>query len=225
MVTGLNQGTLPGLTFRNIENLIGNNQNDTFLFADGARVTGRIDGGGGNNTLNYFRYTTDVTANLTLGRATGASAIAHINNVTGGSGNDVLVGNALDNILIGGAGRNILIGGLGSDTLNAPTGGLGQDILIGGRTSFDANAAALNLIKAEWVRPDTLFSTYRTRVSHLLNGGGLNGTVVLSPATVFADGARDLVSSSSLAVLDLLFIDSLDVLSQPAKSGEVVIQQ
>src|SRR5207244_13210191 len=97
------------------------------------RVTGRIDGGTGNNTLDYTSYTTDITANLNLGQATGVGGgIVNIANVTGGQGNDILVGDASDNILIGGPGRNILIGGGGSDTLKASTAGLGEEILIGG---------------------------------------------------------------------------------------------
>jgi hypothetical protein len=223
-VTGFNQGTLPNLSFRGIENLTGGTTSDTFAFANGARVTGRIDGGTGNNTLNFARYTTDVTANLILHTATGAGGgIAHISNVTGGAGNDILVGDAFGNVLIGGQGRNILIGGLNGDILNATTGGLGQDILISGRTAFDANAAALNLIKAEWTRPDNLFSTYKTRVAHLLAGGGLNGTVLLNPTTVFADGNRDTVSTSATTALDFLFLDSADVLSLPLKPHEQVI--
>ena len=50
-------------------------------------------------------------------------------NATGGSGNDVLIGNALDNILIGNAGDDVLRGLGGNDTLN---GGIGNDRLIGG---------------------------------------------------------------------------------------------
>src|SRR5262249_37136653 len=37
-VTGLNQGTLPNLAFRGVENLVGGTNNDTFRFSDGARV-------------------------------------------------------------------------------------------------------------------------------------------------------------------------------------------
>jgi Ca2+-binding RTX toxin-like protein len=125
--------------------------------------------------------------------------------------------------LIGGPGRNILIGGDGNDTLNASTGGLGEDVLIGGRTSFDRTPSALNLIKAEWIRPDTLVSTYKTRVDHLMSGGGLNGVIRLNPTTVFADGARDLVSTSATQGLDFLFLDSQDVLSRPLKSGEQAV--
>ncbi|MBX3418456.1 MAG: carboxypeptidase regulatory-like domain-containing protein [Pirellulaceae bacterium] len=50
-------------------------------------------------------------------------------NATGGSGNDVLIGNALDNILIGNAGDDVLRGLGGNDALN---GGIGNDRLIGG---------------------------------------------------------------------------------------------
>jgi hypothetical protein len=223
-LTALNRGTLPNLEFRGVENLVGGDQNDTFAFADGAGVSGRIDGGAGNNTLNYSRFTTDIAANLVLGQATGAGGgVANISNVTGGQANDVLVGDASDNILVGGPGRNILIGGQGADTLNATSGGLGEDILIGGPTAFDGSAAALALIKAEWVRPDTLTSTYKTRVDHLINGGGLNGTVRLNATTAQADGARDAVSTSARNLLDFLIIDDQDVLSQPLKTGEQVI--
>jgi Ca2+-binding RTX toxin-like protein len=220
-VTGLNQGTLPNLAFREVESLVGGTDNDRFVFSAGARVTGRIDGGTGNNTLDYASYTTDLIANLNLGQATGAGGgIVNINNLTGGKGNDVIVGDDSDNILIGGPGRNILIGGGGSDTLNADTGGLGEDILIGGRTTFDRNTAALKLIKAEWTRPDNLLSDYKTRVGHLMSGGGLNGTIRLNATTVFADGAKDLLTTSATGGLDFLFLDSVDVLTRSLKPGE-----
>ncbi|WP_419808081.1 M10 family metallopeptidase [Sphingomonas sp.] len=48
-----------------------------------------------------------------------------IENATGGSGNDILIGNAAANILTGGAGNDTLQGGLGNDTLN---GGDGIDL-------------------------------------------------------------------------------------------------
>ena len=50
-----------------------------------------------------------------------------IENVTTGSGNDVIEGNALDNILHGGAGDDTLTGSYGDDTL---TGGDGSDSFV-----------------------------------------------------------------------------------------------
>lgn len=54
---------------------------------------------------------------------------AIIENATGGSGNDRLIGNAVANVLIGGAGNDTLSGLAGNDTLE---GGEGNDTLIGG---------------------------------------------------------------------------------------------
>src|SRR5581483_11467741 len=94
----------------------------------------------------------------------------------GGDGNDVLVGNGGDDTLTGGAGRDFLIGGLGSDELN---GGPGQDILLGGKTSFDGLVASLAAVMAEW----TSDHDFDTRIAKLTGGGGANGTVVLSSAS------------------------------------------
>jgi serralysin len=52
-----------------------------------------------------------------------------IENATGGGGNDIIIGNAVDNVLIGNAGDDKIEGRLGNDTLN---GGLGADMMLGG---------------------------------------------------------------------------------------------
>lgn len=52
-----------------------------------------------------------------------------IENATGGTGNDTLIGNALANILSGGSGADLLIGGNGRDTLRGKNG---KDLLKGG---------------------------------------------------------------------------------------------
>ncbi len=117
----------------------------------------------------------------------------------GGTGNDrlkagggpsVLVGGAGDDALLGGSGRDILIGGAGADLL----GGNGaDDILVAGFTSFDANLAALVLIRAEWGSD----RSFADRVANLSGAGstGVNGPAVLraegSNRTVFDDAAVD----------------------------------
>ncbi len=80
--------------------------------------------GGGADTLSYTGTAQDVAVNLSNGTATGFNLIENIENVTGGSGDDTLIGNAVANTLIGGNGDDVLIGGAGADTL---TGGLGSD--------------------------------------------------------------------------------------------------
>src|SRR5262249_55406084 len=107
-ITSANYGTLTGgVEFVAMQNLIGGRGNDRFAFAPGAGVTGFIYDLGGSNTLDYSAWTANVTANLASGSPTGAGAgVRGAQNVIGGSGNDVLVGNDDSNRLEGGAGRD-----------------------------------------------------------------------------------------------------------------------
>jgi Ca2+-binding RTX toxin-like protein len=106
---------------------------DTFVFADGATLTGSgsIDGGGGVDTLDYSAYSDSV--NVDAGTATGTkfpNGIANIEGAIGGSANDTLFGRAgVNSILKGGPGGDLLQGSTGNDTLE---GGPGNDTLNGG---------------------------------------------------------------------------------------------
>lgn len=113
----------------------------------------------------------------------------------GGSGNNVLMGGVGDDLLVGGSGRDLIIGGAGADRI---VGNASDDILIAGLTAFDTSHSALCAIMDEWTRTD---QTYTQRVDHLRYGGGLNGSIKLdtegSDATVFDDGAADILTGSS----------------------------
>ena len=110
---------------------------------------------GGNDTISASGLSNNVTINLNEGTNLSSAAgnfggyliayNAEIENAIGGTGNDLLIGNALGNSLDGGAGADTLqagagddqlIGGAGNDVLN---GEWGSDILTGG-----AGADALN---------------------------------------------------------------------------------
>ena len=80
---------------------------------------------GGSDALSYAGTTAAVTVNLTAGIASGFGSIANIENVTGGSGNDTLTGDA---------NANTLNGGLGDDTFIATVGD-GNDSYNGGGTA------------------------------------------------------------------------------------------
>ena len=128
-LTGLNMVSVNGLSFSGFQNITGGSGADRFVFETGGGVTGSIDGGGGNNTLDYSPYVGDIVVDLALGTATAVgTGVSHVENVTGSIGNDLLVGDALSNTLRGGTGRNVIIGGGGADTL---IGGGGDNILIG----------------------------------------------------------------------------------------------
>jgi Ca2+-binding RTX toxin-like protein len=215
-LTSVNGGTLGNLTFAAVQNLIGGAGNDIFMLSAGQGVTGAIDGGAGMDTLNYAAYLASqrVSVDLALGTATNiGGGIAHIENVTGGKGNDTLRGDAGDNVLLGGpgndvlfggtGGNDVLVGGLGNDKLTAGpgrslllggagadtlTGGAGDDLLIAGTTNFDTNTQALLAVLREWKRTD---ASYATRISHLRNGGGKNGSFKLTSNTVHADTSAD----------------------------------
>ncbi|MGE5611565.1 MAG: peptidylprolyl isomerase [Bacillota bacterium] len=130
--------------------------------------------------------------------------------LTGGDGNDILVGDGVlgspttgaKDVLDGGKGNDLLIGGAGDDTL---TGGEGDDLLIAGYTSpgttypsyfstkplsYDCDPAALRLLLAEWARTGTGV-TYQTKLTNLNSpkaAGGLNTkTYKLNSHTAFAD--------------------------------------
>ena len=164
------------LNFSRIPNVTGTAGIDNFVLFNGKGLTGSLNGDGGSDTLSYAAYTTSVRVNLSAGVATGIyGGISNgIVNVTGGYGNDILIGSSTvssfldggpggNDILVGlvgnntltvhGRGRNILIGGPGDlNTLNS-SGATGENLLIGGSVpTFDTNVAALNSLMAEWSR-------------------------------------------------------------------------
>ncbi len=92
-ITGANAGNVGGVSFTGMSNLTGGTAADTFTFANGAGVSGKIDGGAGVDTLKYSAYTSPVAVNLNSLTATGAASIANIEGMVGGvSGSDALIG-------------------------------------------------------------------------------------------------------------------------------------
>ena len=128
------------------DQLVGGTGNDTYFFADtNAAETDTLTElpSAGNDTLDFSQLTTAVQVNLHLevGMATHASRTVNTSaigstklsgnfeNVNGGSGNDVILGNAAANSLNGGSGNDSLDGDSGNDTIN---GGSDDDAIFGG---------------------------------------------------------------------------------------------
>jgi Ca2+-binding RTX toxin-like protein len=208
ILLGPNQGLHNWGPFFSFENLRGGDADhnvDQFIFTNGAGagVSGRIDGGGGTNTLSYTQLITDLyyggyegnaLVNLRLGTATGvAGGIANIHHVIGGVGHDILVGGAGANRLEGRGGHDILIGGLGADVLE---GGDGSDILIGGRTARDGNNAGLRALRTAWAQD----LGYTLRVANLRPS--------LHDGTVFDDGSADALTGGG--GLDWFWAEGID---------------
>lgn len=105
--SGIDAGTLKGIGFAGIQNIHGGGGNDRFIFESGAVMSGLIDGGSGNDTLqgSHRGDAIAITANNTgtLGNAT----FTDIENIEGSAGNDIFFFNSgafLSGTLTGGEG-------------------------------------------------------------------------------------------------------------------------
>ncbi|MDX9678266.1 serralysin family metalloprotease [Pseudomonas zeae] len=112
-----------------------------------SKVVFSVWDGGGNDTLDFSGFSQNQKINLNegsfsdVGGLVGNVSVAYgvtVENALGGSGNDLLMGNAAANDLVGGAGNDILYGGGGGDTL---WGGEGADTFVFGAAS-DSNMTA-----------------------------------------------------------------------------------
>jgi Ca2+-binding RTX toxin-like protein len=191
-ITGKNAGTINGsFTFTAFANLTGGSGNDDFVFSNGQGVTGTINGGAGTNRLDYSAYTTGLYVNLHSKVATGTGRISNIEQVFGGSGNDVLVGFGSGILLEEGSGNDLIIGGSGQATIQS---GSGQDIVIAGSTSYDTNQTALQAIESYWA---TMSIPFLTRVSQLSGVGTPTGHYKLNSSTVTHATASDTLTLGS----------------------------
>ena len=124
----------------------------------------------GIDTLDYGSTTADLTVNLSTGLASGFTAIANIENVTGGFGNDFITGNSGNNTLRGEFGDDILDGGLGGDRL---IGGTGNDTYIVDNindTISDSSGIDTVLSSINWTLGNNLENLI------IIDNGDINGT-------------------------------------------------
>jgi Ca2+-binding RTX toxin-like protein len=129
----------------------GGSGNDTVNGGDGNDVIIGGDGGGndlyqGGNGIDTVNYSSVVTNRVTVDLATGSASgdgtdnLLSIENVIGGSRNDVITGSSVNNTLNGGGGTDRLTGGGGADRL---AGGVGADVFRY-LTITDSNVTAAN---------------------------------------------------------------------------------
>ncbi|WP_373868068.1 beta strand repeat-containing protein, partial [Oxalicibacterium faecigallinarum] len=160
LITGSGAGGYAqGDQYTAIQNVIGSAHDD--LFIANAEIND-LDGGAGRNRVSYASDTQNLTINLADGTGLGGNAqgdtYVRIQDVTGGSGDDIFIASAEENDFDGGAGRNRvsyqndtadltidLLNGNGfggnaeGDTyirIQDATGGAGNDTFVG---SNDAN--------------------------------------------------------------------------------------
>ena len=111
----------------------------------GAANKDNLNGGDGNDFVSYGNRTAGVTVDLAGGQSGGEPGendnLSNFENVSGGSGNDNLMGNDNANILAVGPGDDQANGRGGVDSL---TGDTGNDVLIGGEGRDDIEAGEGN---------------------------------------------------------------------------------
>lgn len=123
-------GDAEGDTLVNIENLRGSAHDDVLI---GNEATTILEGGGGNDVLDYSHSLAGVIVNIKTNFAAGGFAegdvISDFEGLRGSNAADTLTGTDGNNDLIGGGGDDTLDGGLGADELS---GGDGIDLVLGG---------------------------------------------------------------------------------------------
>jgi hypothetical protein len=181
-ITSTNAGTLSSsITFSGFQNLTGGTSANSFVFSNGAGVTGTINGGG-SSILDYAAYTTGVTVDLSANTATGTGGVLNIQRLRGGSGNDSLTGNATgattflaspgNDTVTAAGGTNTLVGANATSTWNITGSNTGTLTFGAGTTTF---TGVQNLTST--AAADTFVVSDGARVDGNINGFGDAGTL------------------------------------------------
>ena len=231
-VTGDNSGTVRNvgqsntIGFTSFESLLGGNLTDRFMLEENGSILGPVNGGPGNDWLDYRNRAKAVYVDLNNRQANDVGSAVSIENVRGGSGDDFIVGDHKRNVLRGGPGKDILVGNEGNDLMfgdegrDLMIGGVGrdklygfsgEDILIGGSTAHDASRTDLGTVMEIWSNSNLRFET---RVEQIRDG---KGGVALSKETVADDGQVDQLFGQ--ADLDWLWDGVDDELTQDDRTG------
>jgi len=139
----------------------GGSGDDTIVAGSGAGDDD-YNGGGDTDTILFTSTSAGVVVDLASGTATGdetgTDALTAIENATGGSGADTLIGSGSANVLAGGGGADVLVGGGGDDSLDgggdvdtadytATTAGVVVDLAGGTATGSEIGTDTLTAIE------------------------------------------------------------------------------
>ncbi len=131
-ITGAGSGSLGVVSFKGVANLTGGSGTDTFKFASGGSVSGKINGGAGTNTLNYSGDGgVAVTVNLATDTASETGGFANIQTLVGsGAAGDKLIGPNATNIWSITAANAGTVGSFSFSGVKNLTGGTGVDEFV-----------------------------------------------------------------------------------------------
>lgn len=183
---------------------------DDTLVAGSGEGNDHYDGGDGVDTITFLSTSSGVFVDLAAGTATGPEigfdTLTDIENVTGGSGDDTLLGSVVSNVLIGGDGFDTLAGDAGNDVL---TGGSGLDTFSGTLAELDGDTITDFTASDRIVVEGSVLDSARISISedggdtllHFLDGSGnVDSTLRL---TGILGGTLELATDGPNTVLTL----------------------
>jgi serralysin len=197
------------------------------------RIYETIWDGGGVDTYDLSNYTTNLSINLNPGASSVFSTVqlanlgdghyasgnvynaylyngdarSYIDNATGGSGNDTILGNAIANMLNGGAGNDTITGGGGNDTI---IGGTGTDTAVysGNRVNYgityNAGTQTFTFTDLRSGSPDGTDTVTGVESFQFADGTLSSATLIsqLGPLTIEAIGVTSMVQSGGYYYLN-----------------------
>ncbi|MDD1556391.1 protease [Bradyrhizobium sp. WBAH23] len=190
------------------------------------RIYETVWDGGGIDTYDLSNYTTNLSINLNPGASSVFSSVqlaylgnghyasgnvynaylynndarSYIDNATGGSGNDTIVGNAIANTLNGAGGNDKIIGGADNDTI---IGGAGTDTAVysGNRANYAVtyNSATQTFTIADLRSgsPDATDTVTNVEYFQFADGAVSSSSLANPPVSIEAIGATRLFQSGS----------------------------
>jgi Ca2+-binding RTX toxin-like protein len=218
------------------DNLSGGGGDNRFIFAANTQLgTDSITDAGMKSALDFAQTTSDIKVNLglktkqvvnanlslILGTATPLYGLA------GGSGNDLLIGNAFDNVIVGNSGNDTIraMGGFdqvngndGDDTLDGGAakdillGSAGNDILLGGDGDDILNGGDGDDILIGGTGIDTLV-------------GGFNNDILIGASTIYGENQIKAIRSKWIAGLAISFdaaVQSVTTGTNPLDGASIV---
>jgi Ca2+-binding RTX toxin-like protein len=173
--------------------LVGGTGNDTYVLDNASDTFTELDNEGTSDTVQYGLSNIDLNdakyKNIENATLSGNLAL----NLTGTSGDNVLIGNSAANIILGGEGNDTLNGGAGNDKLD---GGNGNDIYI----VDSAGDKITDISGVDEVRSGTISLNLNTVAGGAIENATLIGTASLS--AIGNKGANTLTGNDGNNYLD-----------------------
>ncbi|HEX7048355.1 MAG TPA: calcium-binding protein, partial [Gammaproteobacteria bacterium] len=227
ILSGASGGTLNTQAYASMENLTGGAGNDDFAFTGSGSVGGDINGGGGNDTLDYDALAGPVSVNLANSSASRINGqFASIEGVIGSTGADTLTGANNNNTWTVSTADGGSVDGIAFADIENLAGGTANDIFnlsAGVSDTIDGGAGndAFN-VAGSFTAPGATLTLVGETVSNAAAATISGARLVISANTIgsSANAVRTNVNSLSVAAGGSAFIiEANDVVLGTSSAG------